>query len=86
MVRPAFQDVIDNFIPPCYPAPPSVRMRQQEPQTMAVIEVLPVLVEQNKHKKSESERKRGNKVLRPHRDGGTTWHKRLRQDDQSNLN
>ena len=74
------------FHPPYYPVPPSVRMRQQEPQAMAVIEVLPVLVEQNKYKKRESERKRGKKVVRPYRDGGTIWHKRLRQDDQSYFN
>ena len=48
-------------------------MHQQEPQAMTLIEVLPVLVEQNKHKKSESKRKRGNKVLRPDRVGGATW-------------
>ena len=32
--------VIDYFIPPCYPVPLSLRMRQHEPQAMAVIEVL----------------------------------------------
>ena len=39
-----FTDDICNrlFYPPILSGPPIVRMRQQEPQAMAVIEVLPV--------------------------------------------
>ena len=41
-------------------------MRQHEPQAMTFIEVLPVHVNPhiNKHRKSESERKRKNKATR----------------------
>ena len=45
-------------------------MRQHEPQAMAVIEVLPVHVGQAQGKRKKIRR---NKVLRPDRDGETTW-------------
>ena len=54
--------VIDYFIPPppYYPVPLSMCMRQDEPQAMTFIEILPIHVEPhiNKDRKKESERKR----------------------------
>ena len=66
MVAKNFCSVIDYFILPYYPVPLSVHMRQDEPQAMTFIEVLPVHVDPhiNKHRKSESERKRKNKATR----------------------
>ena len=50
--------VIDYFIPPYYPVPLSLHMRQNESQAMIFIEILPVHVDSNinKDRKKENER------------------------------